>query len=115
MTLYPQGLEAELRAKVRGEVRFDRQARATHSMDASNHRRVPPGVVAPLDVPDVLAALAVCREFGAPVTVRGAGTSIAGQATGNGVVFDLARHLTRVHEVDPVTRIAHVEPGVVLD
>jgi FAD/FMN-containing dehydrogenase/Fe-S oxidoreductase len=115
VTPYPEGLEAGLRARVRGEVRFDRQARALYSMDASNHRRVPPGVVAPLDARDVLAALAVCRRFGAPVTVRGGGTSIAGQATGNGVVFDLARHLNRVHDVDPVTRIAHVEPGVVLD
>ncbi|WP_406285626.1 FAD-binding and (Fe-S)-binding domain-containing protein [Embleya sp. NBC_00896] len=115
VTEQPGDLEGALRARVRGEVRFDPQARALYSMDASNHRRVPPGVVAPLDADDVLAALAVCRELRAPVTVRGGGTSIAGQATGNGVVLDLARHLTRVHDVDPVTRIAHVEPGVVLD
>ncbi|MFI6985758.1 FAD-binding and (Fe-S)-binding domain-containing protein [Embleya sp. NPDC050154] len=108
-------LEGALRARVRGEVRFDPQARALYSMDASNHRKVPPGVIAPLDAEDVLAALAVCHERGVPVTVRGGGTSIAGQATGNGLVLDLARHLNRIHDVDPATRVAHVEPGVVLD
>ncbi|MFE5333657.1 FAD-binding and (Fe-S)-binding domain-containing protein [Embleya sp. NPDC056575] len=115
MTTQLGDLEEALRARVRGEVRFDPQARALYSMDASNHRHVPPGVVAPLDADDVAAALAVCHELGAPVTVRGGGTSIAGQATGNGVVLDLARHLNRIHAVDPTTRIAHVEPGVVLD
>ncbi|WP_372498610.1 FAD-binding and (Fe-S)-binding domain-containing protein [Yinghuangia soli] len=84
-------------------------------MDASNYRHVPPGVVAPRDVDDVVAAVRVLYEHRAPITVRGAGTSIAGQATGNGVVLDLSRHLTRIHGIDPESRIAVVEPGVVLD
>ncbi|WP_459754278.1 FAD-binding and (Fe-S)-binding domain-containing protein [Streptomyces sennicomposti] len=84
-------------------------------MDASNYRRVPHGVVAPRDADDVAAVLEVCRELGAPVVARGGGTSIAGQATGTGVVLDFTRHMNRVLRLDPGTRTAVVQPGVVLD
>ncbi|MGW0658205.1 FAD-binding and (Fe-S)-binding domain-containing protein [Streptodolium elevatio] len=108
-------LARELRSRVRGGVRFDAQARALHSMDASNHRHVPPGVVTPADTEDLVAAVAVCHERGAPVTLRGGGTSIAGQATGTGVVLDTSRHLTAIESLDVDARIAVVQPGVVLD
>ncbi|MFJ2115297.1 FAD-binding and (Fe-S)-binding domain-containing protein [Streptomyces sp. NPDC087850] len=104
-----------LETAVSGEVDFGAAARALMTMDASNYRRVPVGVVAPRDAADVAAALAVCREYGIPVVPRGAGTSIAGQATGVGVVLDLTRHLRSVVAVDPVARTAVVQPGVVLD
>ncbi len=84
-------------------------------MDASNHRRVPLGVLAPRDADDIAAALAVCREHGVPVVARGGGTSIAGQATGTGLVLDLTRHLRTVLDLDPVARTAVVQPGVILD
>ncbi|WP_240806073.1 FAD-binding and (Fe-S)-binding domain-containing protein [Streptomyces sp. BPSDS2] len=84
-------------------------------MDASNHRRVPLGVLAPRDADDIAAALAVCREHGVPVVARGGGTSIAGQATGTGLVLDLTRHLRTVLDLDPAARTAVVQPGVILD
>ncbi|MEV8065450.1 FAD-binding and (Fe-S)-binding domain-containing protein [Streptomyces sp. NPDC085995] len=84
-------------------------------MDASNYRRVPHGVVAPRDADDVAAVLEVCRELGVPVVARGGGTSIAGQATGAGVVLDFTRHMNRVLRLDPDARTAVVQPGVVLD
>lgn len=108
-------LAGELRAAVRGDVAFDATARALTTMDASNYRRVPLGVVAPCDADDIAAALAVCRAYGVPVVPRGGGTSIAGQATGTGVVLDLTRHLRSVVELDPGSRTAVVQPGVVLD
>ncbi|MEU6542908.1 FAD-binding and (Fe-S)-binding domain-containing protein [Streptomyces sp. NPDC046859] len=108
-------LETELRAAVRGEVGFDVTSRALTTMDASNYRRVPLGVVAPRDADDVAAALAVCREHGVPVVARGGGTSIAGQATGTGVVLDFTRHMDRLVSLDPGTRTAVVQPGLVLD
>ncbi|WP_232265596.1 FAD-binding and (Fe-S)-binding domain-containing protein [Streptomyces pactum] len=104
-----------LRAVVGGEVSFATADRALMTMDASNYRRVPAGVVAPRDADDVAAALAVCREHGVPVVPRGGGTSIAGQATGTGVVLDFTRHMNRVLAVDPDARTAVVQPGVVLD
>jgi len=108
-------LEQALRGAVRGDVSFDAASRALMTMDASNYRRVPTGVVAPRDADDVAAALAVCREHGVPVVARGAGTSIAGQATGLGVVLDFTRHMRRIVSLDPEQRTAVVQPGVILD
>ncbi|MFD6417223.1 FAD-binding and (Fe-S)-binding domain-containing protein [Streptomyces sp. NPDC060194] len=109
------GLERALRASVGGDVDFTAAARALTTMDASNYRRVPVGVVAPRDADDVAAALAVCRAHAVPVVPRGGGTSIAGQATGVGVVLDLTRSMGGVVAVDPDARTAVVGPGLVLD
>ncbi|MFJ4204750.1 FAD-binding and (Fe-S)-binding domain-containing protein [Streptomyces sviceus] len=108
-------LEADLRKAVRGEVAFDVTSRALTTMDASNYRRVPLGVVAPRDADDVAAVLEVCRTHGVPVVPRGGGTSIAGQATGTGVVLDFTRHMNKLLSVDPDSRTAVVQPGLVLD
>ncbi|THA25860.1 FAD-binding oxidoreductase [Streptomyces sp. RKND-216] len=107
--------EAALRGAVRGEVEFGAADRALFTMDASNYRRVPLGIVAPRDADDVAATLAVCRERGVPVVARGGGTSIAGQATGLGVVLDFTRHMNAIRAVDPGSRTALVQPGVILD
>ncbi|MFT2018025.1 FAD-binding and (Fe-S)-binding domain-containing protein [Streptomyces sp. 796.1] len=104
-----------LRAAVGGEVADDVTARALTTMDASNYRRVPLAVVAPRDADDIAATLALCREHGVPVVPRGGGTSIAGQATGTGVVLDCTRHLNRIVALDPEARTARVQPGVVCD
>ncbi|MCN9243287.1 FAD-binding oxidoreductase [Streptomyces sp. RY43-2] len=109
------GLAARLRRAVRGDVDFGVTARALHTMDASNYRRVPLGVVAPRDAEDVAATLEACRAYGVPVVARGGGTSIAGQATGTGVVLDFTRYMNRVLALDPEARTAVVQPGLVLD
>ncbi|MFG3101794.1 FAD-binding and (Fe-S)-binding domain-containing protein [Streptomyces sp. NPDC048182] len=108
-------LEAELRRAVRGDVGFDVTSRALVTMDASNYRRVPLGVVAPRDADDVAAVMEVCRARGTPVVARGGGTSIAGQATGTGVVLDFTRHMDGLLALDPEARTAVVQPGLVLD
>ncbi|MFF1282267.1 FAD-binding and (Fe-S)-binding domain-containing protein [Streptomyces sp. NPDC058299] len=108
-------LAGELRGAVRGEVGFDAGSRALVTMDASNYRRVPLGVVAPRDADDVAAVLEVCRAHGVPVVARGGGTSIAGQATGTGVVLDFTRHMNGLLELDPGGCTAVVQPGLVLD
>ena len=105
----------ELRAAIRGAARFDPGTRALYSTDASNYRRVPTGVVFPRDEHDVAAALAVARENGLAVTGRGAGTSIAGNACGPGLVLDFSRHMNHILELDPRAKTARVQPGVVLD
>ncbi|MEV5435070.1 FAD-binding and (Fe-S)-binding domain-containing protein [Streptomyces sp. NPDC052682] len=110
-----RALETHLRAAVQGDIDFGRTARALHTMDASNYRRVPLGVVAPRDADDVVAVLEVCREQGVPVVARGGGTSIAGQATGAGVVLDFTRYMNRLLALDPGARTAVVQPGLVLD
>ena len=108
-------LERALREAVRGPVEFDASHRALVTMDASNYRRVPSGVVVPRDAEDVAATLAVCREHGVPVVPRGGGTSIAGQATGVGVVLDFTRGMNEILSLDPESRTAVVQPGVICD
>lgn len=78
----PEGIARALRGVVRGEVDFSAAARALMTMDASNYRRVPVGVVAPRDAEDVAAALAVCREHGVPVVARGAERRSRGRRPG---------------------------------
>ncbi len=105
---------AALRSAVRGAVDDSARRRAEYSTDASNYRVVPQVVVFPQDPDDVQAALAVAREAGVPVTSRGAGTSVAGNAVGPGVVLDFSRHVNRVLEIDPEARTARVEPGTIM-
>jgi FAD/FMN-containing dehydrogenase/Fe-S oxidoreductase len=108
-------LAETLRHRVQGDVRFDRGSLALYATDASNYRQVPIGVVLPRDADDVLAAISVCREFGAPILCRGGGTSLSGQGCNVAVVLDFSRYMAKILEIDPQRRIARVQPGVVLD
>jgi FAD/FMN-containing dehydrogenase/Fe-S oxidoreductase len=111
----PGELAAALRAAGLTGVDDSVRRRAEYSSDASNYRVVPTVVAFPRHVDEAAAALAVARQLGVPVTCRGAGTSIAGNAVGTGVVLDFSRHLNRVLTIDPQARTAVVEPGAILD
>ncbi len=108
-------LENELKRVVRGEVRFDRGSRALYATDGSNYRQIPIGLVIPRDAEDVVAAVAACRKYGAPVLPRGAGTSLAGQCCNVAVVLDFTKYMNQVIQIDPQQRWARVQPGIVLD
>ena len=108
-------LESRLREELRGEVQFDDYTRHLFSRDASMYAIMPRGVVFPLDADDVAATVRIAREFGVTVTPRGAGTSLAGQTIGDGIVLDLSRHMDRILDLDPEARTARVQPGVVQD
>jgi len=108
-------LAAALRAAGLSGVDDSVRRRAEYSSDASNYRVVPSVVAFPRHVDEAAAALGVARQLGVPVTCRGAGTSIAGNAVGTGLVLDFSRHLNRVLAVDPQARTAVVEPGAILD
>jgi FAD/FMN-containing dehydrogenase/Fe-S oxidoreductase len=110
-----QALAAELRRRLRGDVWFDDGRRAIYATDSSNYRQVPLGIVCPADEEDLAEVLRVCRDADAPVTGRGAGTSLAGQTCNETVIVDLSRHLTKIALIDPDARTARVQPGVVLD
>ena len=108
-------LENELKRVVKGEVRFDRGSRALYSSDGSNYRQIPIGLVVPRDDDDVIATVAACRKFGAPVLPRGAGTSLAGQTCNVAVILDFTKYMNKILEIDPAGQFARVQPGVVLD
>jgi FAD/FMN-containing dehydrogenase/Fe-S oxidoreductase len=108
-------LEADLRRRVDGHVRFDAGIRGAYSTDSSNYRIPPIGVVEPRTVEAAVEAVAVCREHGVPVLSRGGGTSLAGQTTNAAVVLDWSRYCNRLLSVDVERRTCVVEPGMVLD
>ncbi|SFS03483.1 FAD/FMN-containing dehydrogenase [Granulicella pectinivorans] len=108
-------LESLLRETVKGEVRFDEGSRALYATDASNYRHIPIGLVIPRDEADVIATVAACRQFGAPLLSRGGGTSLAGQCTNAAVIMDFSKYMNTMGPVDPVTRTVEVQPGIVLD
>ncbi len=122
----PDGAEAEataLAARLRaalgpggaGCVDHARRRRAEYSTDASNYRVVPQVVVFPRGADDVEGAASVCRDLGVPLTSRGGGTSVAGNAVGPGVVLDHSRHMAAILDLDAQSGIGVVQPGVVLD
>jgi FAD/FMN-containing dehydrogenase/Fe-S oxidoreductase len=106
-------LLAELRKRGVTDVDDSVLTRALYSSDASLYRVVPQVVVRPRAADELNAILEVARLTGVPVTMRGAGTSIAGNAVGPGIVVDTVRHLNRVVSVDPEARTAVVQPGLV--
>jgi FAD/FMN-containing dehydrogenase/Fe-S oxidoreductase len=108
-------LQAALQKCVHGEVRFDNSSRALYSSDGSNYRQVPIGVVIPRTIDDVVATVAVARDHDVPILSLGGHTSLAGQGVNVAVVIDFSKYLNRVLEIDPESRLARVEPGVVLD
>jgi FAD/FMN-containing dehydrogenase/Fe-S oxidoreductase len=106
-------LAAELRRAGLADVDDSGLARALYSSDASLYRVLPRAVVRPRHADEIVGTLEVCRSLGVPLTARGAGTSIAGNAVGPGVVLDTSRHLSRIGTIDPESRTAVVQPGVV--
>jgi FAD/FMN-containing dehydrogenase/Fe-S oxidoreductase len=107
-------LVAALEARTDGEVRFDEYSRQLYASDASAYEVTPVGVVFPQSTADVAAAVSVCADRDVPVLPRGGGTSLAGQTVNEAVVLDFTRHMDRVHEVDPESRVARADPGVYL-
>lgn len=109
---------SDLRAALveRGVSEIDDSARrrSEYASDASLYRIAPQAVAFPHDADEVVAALDACRSLGVPVTGRGAGTSIAGNAVGRGLVIDYSRHMHEVLGIDAEAGTARVQPGLVL-
>ncbi len=110
-----EALRRELEARLDGEVRFDAISRALYSTDASVYQIQPAGVVVPRHHQDILRTLEICRRHRVPITLRGGGTSQAGQAIGEGIQIDVSKYCNRLLEVNAAQLWARVEPGIVLD
>jgi FAD/FMN-containing dehydrogenase/Fe-S oxidoreductase len=108
-------IEQELARELRGEVRADDYTRHLYAGDASMYASAPLLVAFPRDAADVAAAIRAAARCGVPVLTRGAGTSLAGQAAGQGIVLDTSRHMDAIGEIDVAARRARVGPGVVQD
>ena len=107
-------LRRDLESAIEGEVRFDPITRALYSTDASVYQIQPLGVVVVKSRDDVVRTVTICARHRCPLTMRGGGTSQAGQAIGSGVIVDTSKYFNRLLEVNPVERWARVEPGIVV-
>ena len=109
-------LRRDLEAALDGEVRFDAVSRALYSTDASVYQIEPLGVVvAEVARGSRARRRASCRRHRCSLTMRGGGTSQAGQAIGAGLIVDTSKYFNRMLEVNVAERWARVEPGIVLD
>ena len=108
-------LPERLRAEINGEVRFDDGSRALYATDGSNYRQTPIGVVLPRSVNDVIATIAAARDYGAPITSRGCGTSLAGQCCNTAIIIDMSKYLNQVLAIDVERKLGRVQPGTILD
>jgi len=95
-------LEASLKNKLNGEVRFDKISKTLYSTDASNYRIEPVGVVIPKTIEDVAKNLDIASKYEVAILPRGSGSSLAGQAVGHALIVDLSKYMNRVLEVNAV-------------
>jgi FAD/FMN-containing dehydrogenase/Fe-S oxidoreductase len=103
----------DLAPLIEGEVRTDPITRSLFATDASIFRRSPRAVVSPKTPEDVARVVAFANAQGIPVTARGGGSSLAGQAVGEGIILDFSTYMNRVLEVDLERRLVRVEPGAI--
>ena len=106
-------VKAKLIRKIKGDVFFDEMTRRIYSYSASICYLVPAAVVYPRDKEDVINAVKIASEEGIPVTARGAGSGVAGQNLGEGLILDFSIHMNRFRELDRKKLTAVVEPGLI--
>ncbi len=96
-------------------IHTDELHRRLYATDASIFRELPYGVAYPRDAEDIQALVHYARQQGLSLIPRSAGTSLAGQCVGSGIVVDVSRYMTRILEINPEERWVRVQPGVIRD
>ncbi len=86
-----------------------------YATDASVYREVPAAVVCPAGTGDLKKILSFCKTHQLPLIPRTAGTSLAGQVVGHGLVVDFSRHMNKIIELNTTERWVRVQPGGILD
>jgi len=105
-------IEQDLRKRIKGDCAFDQKARELFGSDAGWYRVVPIGVVSPADIEDVQVLVEYCSRNDIAIIPRGAGTGLAGQAIGYGIVVDFSPRMNQI--VSRTDETVTVQPGVVL-
>jgi len=103
----------QLASSIEGELHFDHAMRTLYATDASEYQELPLAVALPKSEDDVQELLRFANRHGIGLIPRAAGTSLAGQVVGSGMVVDAGRHLNRIVAIDPANRRGRVQPGVV--
>jgi FAD/FMN-containing dehydrogenase/Fe-S oxidoreductase len=102
-----------LATRLAGELRFDATMRTLYATDASEYQELPVAVALPRTEADLRELIAFARRHHTGLIPRAAGTSLAGQVVGAGIVVDIGRHLNRIVSLDATKRRVRVQPGVV--
>ena len=102
-----------LATELAGSLHFDSTMRKLYATDASVYREMPQAVAFPKTEEDIRKLVHFAREHKTSLIPRTAGTSLAGQVVGPGIVVDVSRHSTRILEIDAGQRRVRVQPGVV--
>ena len=105
----------QLRHRIQGDLFTDDLHRILYATDASVYRELPLAVVLPRSTEDIMAVVDFCKEKGLPIIPRAAGTSLAGQVVGNGLVLDTSKYLRSIINLDSDKRTVRVQPGVIRD
>lgn len=104
-----------LKQELQGELKWDKLHKSLYATDASVYRKTPIAVCYPKNKQDLVQLLIFAREKKIGLIPRTAGTSLAGQCVGDGIVVDTSRHFTRILAFDERNKTIKVEPGVIRD
>jgi FAD/FMN-containing dehydrogenase/Fe-S oxidoreductase len=102
-----------LAGELEGSLHFDAMMRTLYATDASVYREMPQAVALPKTEADLCKLVRFAREHGTSLIPRTAGTSLAGQVVGSGIIVDVSRHFTRILDIDATRRRVQLQPGVV--
>ena len=104
-----------LSEQMEGDLQFDKTSRYIYSTDASAFRERPLAVARPKTIQDIKRLIKFARDNKIGLVPRTAGTSLAGQVVGNGIIVDVSRYFTEIIELNKEERWVRVQPGVILD
>ena len=114
MTLIKERLN-NLSTQLEGDLRYDNITRIIYSTDASAYKELPVAVIWPKGTSDIKLILKFAIQEGIGVTIRAAGTSLAGQVVSGGIIVDISRYMNKILEINKEEKWVRVQPGVVLD
>lgn len=104
-----------LQNQLEGQLQFDTLITALYATDASVYRRIPLAVAFPKSIQDVKKIVAFASQHDIGIIPRTAGTSLAGQCVGDGIVVDVSKYFTKIIAVDKTKKTVTVQPGVIRD
>lgn len=105
----------KLKSRLEGEILYDEAIRLMYATDASSYREIPLAVAYPKNESDIKRLIRFAGENKTSIIPRTAGTSLAGQVVGGGIIADVSKHLTRILELNKKKKWIRVQPGVILD
>ncbi len=105
----------QLATRLQGALHYDKTMRTLYATDASAYQELPQAVAIPKTVEDIKTLVRFANEHKTSLIPRTAGTSLAGQVVGHGIVVDVSRHFTKILEVNEEEKWVCVQPGVIRD